>query len=79
MAAAGIELHPACRVRQEGFGLLFYDSRGPRLLFAETGSLLPADFFATVRQSGRAAGRIGTAEEGSAEIPLPTTRKGLSP
>ena len=49
MAAAGIRLHPACRVRQEGFGLLFYDSRGPRLLFAETGSLLPADFFATLR------------------------------
>ena len=50
MAAAGIRLHPACRVRQEGFGLLFYDSRGPRLLFAETGSLLPADFFADTRR-----------------------------
>jgi putative mycofactocin binding protein MftB len=49
MAAAGIRLHPACRVRQEGFGLLFYDSRGPRLLFAETGRLLPTEFFATVR------------------------------
>lgn len=49
MAAAGIKLHPACRVRQEGFGLLFYDSRGPRLLFAATGSLLPADFFDQVR------------------------------
>jgi putative mycofactocin binding protein MftB len=47
MAAAGdgIQLHPACRVRQEGFGLLFYDSRGPRLLFAETGTLLPHDFY----------------------------------
>jgi putative mycofactocin binding protein MftB len=50
MAAAGIQLHPACRVRQEGFGLLFYDSRGPRLLFAETGRLLPADFFGGVRR-----------------------------
>jgi putative mycofactocin binding protein MftB len=50
MAAAGIRLHPACRVRQEGFGLLFYDSRGPRLLFAETGRLLPTEFFATVRR-----------------------------
>ena len=50
MAAAGIRLHPACRVRQEGFGLLFYDSRGPRLLFAETGRLLPADFFGAERQ-----------------------------
>lgn len=49
MAAAGIELHPACRVRQEGFGLLFYDSRGPRLLFAETGSLIDPDFFDGVR------------------------------
>jgi putative mycofactocin binding protein MftB len=38
-------LHPACRVRQESFGLLFYDSRGPRLLFAATGSLLPPDGF----------------------------------
>ena len=42
-------MHPACRVRQEGFGLLFYDLRGPRLLFAETGSLLPSDFFETAR------------------------------
>ena len=49
MAAAGITMHPACRVRQEEFGLLFYDSRGPRLLFAETGILIPADFFGTVR------------------------------
>lgn len=45
MAAAGIRLHPACRVRQEGFGLLFYDSRGPRLLFVETGALLEPAFF----------------------------------
>ena len=50
MAAAGIRLHPACRVRQEGFGLLFYDSRGPRLLFAETGGLIPADFYDTARE-----------------------------
>jgi putative mycofactocin binding protein MftB len=49
MAAAGIQLHPACRVRQEGFGLLFYDSRGPRLLFAETGGLLASDYFDAVR------------------------------
>lgn len=49
MAAAGIRLHPACRVRQEGFGLLFYDARGPRLLFAETGRLLSPEFFETVR------------------------------
>jgi len=49
MAAAGVKLHPACRVRQEGFGLLFYDSRGPRLLFAETGDLLAPDYFEVVR------------------------------
>ena len=45
MAAAGIRLHPACRVRSEKFGLLFYDLRGPKLLFAETGALLEPDFF----------------------------------
>jgi len=49
VVAAGIKLHPACRVRQEGFGLLFYDLRGPRLLFAETGSLLAPEFFREVR------------------------------
>ena len=49
MAAAGVQLHPACRVRQEEFGLLFYDSRGPRLLFAETGTMLSAEFFAVAR------------------------------
>ena len=36
-------LDPACRVRKEKFGLLFYDLRGPRLLFAETGDLLDPD------------------------------------
>ena len=49
MAAAGIRLHPACRVRREGFGLLFYDNRGPRLLFAATGNLLAEDYFETSR------------------------------
>ena len=49
MAAAGIRLHPSCRAREERFGLLFYDCRGPRLLFAATGTLLPADFFGTIR------------------------------
>lgn len=38
-------LHPACRVRKETFGLLFYDLRGPRLLFAETADLLEPEFF----------------------------------
>ncbi len=45
MAAAGCRLHPACRVRAEKFGLLFYDMRGPKLLFAETGKLMEPDFF----------------------------------
>ena len=49
MAAAGIKLHPSCRARQERFGLLFYDCKGPRLLFAATGTLLPADYFGTLR------------------------------
>jgi len=49
MGAAGIKLHPACRVRQEGFGLLFYDLRGPRLLFAETGNLLAPEHFESMR------------------------------
>jgi putative mycofactocin binding protein MftB len=38
-------LDPACRVRKENFGLLFYDVRGPKLLFAETGDLIRPDFF----------------------------------
>jgi putative mycofactocin binding protein MftB len=38
-------LHPDCRVRQEKFGLLFYDLKGPKLLFAETGDLLAPEFF----------------------------------
>jgi len=45
MAGLVYSLHPACRVRQEEFGLLFYDNRGPKLLFAETGSMLPESFF----------------------------------
>jgi putative mycofactocin binding protein MftB len=49
MSAAGYRLHPACCVRQEWFGLLFYDSRGPSLLFAETGNLLAPDYFDSVR------------------------------
>ena len=65
MAAAGIRLHPACRVRQEGFGLLFYDSRGPRLLFAETGTLLPAEFFATVRGRDELPAGLSEREKGA--------------
>jgi putative mycofactocin binding protein MftB len=61
MAAAGdrIELHPACRVRQEGFGLLFYDLRGPRLLFVETGSLVSPELFSDQETAGRKLARFG--------------------
>lgn len=36
-------LDPHCQVRREPFGLLFYDLRGPRLLFAQTGGLVPPE------------------------------------
>ena len=38
-------LHPDCRVRREEFGLLFYDLKGPKLLFVASGDLLEADAF----------------------------------
>lgn len=38
-------LRATCQVRQEQFGLLFYSSLGPKLLFAETGAALPCAFF----------------------------------
>ncbi len=33
------------QVRQEVFGLLFYDYRGPKLYFAPTRQLISSDFF----------------------------------
>ncbi len=68
-------LHPMCQVRKEAFGLLFYDLRGPRLLFAETGELLePANLEAgicvedgggagTQTSAGRVARLLGTLTE----------------
>ncbi len=51
-------LHPDCRVRAEGFGLLFYDLRGPKLLFVESGDLLDAaSFEAGAASAGALAGR----------------------
>ena len=80
MAAAGIKLHPSCRARQEGFGLLFYDCRGPRLLFAATGSIFPADFYANSARAGRIPRRdVRVREEGLAEICHTTPGKGISP
>lgn len=45
MTESSWKLHPECRVRKENFGLLFYDLRGPKLLFAETGLALTPTFF----------------------------------
>ena len=64
MAAAGIKLHPACRVRQERFGLLFYDSRGPRLLFVETGSLIDPGFFRGEEPVDTALARLSEKDRG---------------
>ncbi len=38
-------LHPDCRVRREEFGLLFYDLKGPKLLFVASGDLLEPEAF----------------------------------
>ncbi len=50
-------LDPACRVRKEKFGLLFYDLRGPRLLFAETGDLLAPESLQPGAKAGGLRGR----------------------
>ncbi len=39
------ELCPMVQVREEAFGLLFYDGRGPRLTFVHCGSWLSPEFF----------------------------------
>ncbi len=51
---SGYVLHPDCRVRREGFGLLFYDLKGPKLLFVESGDLLEPDVFAPGSAAARA-------------------------
>lgn len=48
-------LHPDCRVRREEFGLLFYDLRGPKLLFVASGDLLEPDAFAAGGAGAHAA------------------------
>ena len=55
-------LHPDCRVRSEGFGLLFYDLRGPKLLFVESGDLLDPDFFRSGSAAASALGARPTSE-----------------
>jgi len=61
-------LHPRCQVRKEAFGLLFYDLRGPRLLFAETGDLVePAELEAGICVGG-AAGNGKGGRDGSERL-----------
>jgi putative mycofactocin binding protein MftB len=63
-AGAGMQLHPACRVRQEGFGLLFYDLRGPRLLFVETGALIAPELFTGNEPVSSYLSRLESGERG---------------
>lgn len=41
----GYTLAKGVQVRREGFGLLFYDYKGPRLYFVPSKDLLTDDFF----------------------------------
>lgn len=54
------KLHSTCRVREENFGLLFYDLRGPKLLFAETGLTLGPMFFTEIASQGQQLEKMGT-------------------
>lgn len=63
MTAISWKLSPTCRVRKEPFGLLFYDSRGPKLLFAETGSMVPPDFFTDRARRQRYLAGMGAREQ----------------
>lgn len=62
MAGTSWKLHPTCRVRKENFGLLFYDLRGPRLLFAETGLTLAPMFFTEIASQGQQLEKMGSRE-----------------
>lgn len=42
---ARYKLAPGVQVREEDFGLLFYNQDDPRLLFVSSGNLLGEDFF----------------------------------
>jgi putative mycofactocin binding protein MftB len=75
MAAAGIRLHPACRVRSEKFGLLFYDLRGPKLLFAETGALLEPDFFNGIEPAEAFLGQLDKRDRNRVESLLVKLRE----
>ncbi|UCD80785.1 MAG: mycofactocin biosynthesis chaperone MftB [Desulfobacterales bacterium] len=45
MVEVKYKLAPGAQVREEDFGLLFYNMHGPRLYFLASGSLLPEKFF----------------------------------
>ena len=59
-------LHPKCRVRKESFGLLFYDSRGPKLLFAESGNLVEPEWLR--RGCSPTEGRDGWSENAERRV-----------
>ena len=42
---AAYRLWDGVQVREEDFGLLFYDYRGPKLIFVPSKDLIPGDFF----------------------------------
>ncbi|MBI5069920.1 MAG: mycofactocin biosynthesis chaperone MftB [Deltaproteobacteria bacterium] len=71
-------LAPGCQVRAERFGLLFYDLSGPRLLFAETGDLLPASLLRAGGSPGQALrGRTAAERRRTAQLLDLLVRKGF--
>lgn len=49
---AAYKLWDGVQVREEDFGLLFYDYRGPKLIFLPSKDLIPEDFFSGDRTAG---------------------------
>lgn len=47
------------QVRQEGFGLLFYNYRGPRLYFVPSKAYIGEDFFDGIQTVGQLADVMG--------------------
>ena len=73
-------LHPDCRVRREEFGLLFYDLKGPKLLFVASGDLLEPDAFTPGSASASALAGRSTAGAAADRGPSANTRsQGLHP
>nr|WP_320015862.1 mycofactocin biosynthesis chaperone MftB [uncultured Desulfobacter sp.] len=63
MGEPAFVLRPTSQVREEQFGLLFYSSLGPKLLFAETGAVLTRDFFRTDRVQREVLASLSAAEK----------------